>query len=156
MNSLNSQSASGVFFQSTLMLMIIYFSMGRLLIQALYLGYDLYSRWTGEINPCGFSKKKIYIFLWLISTWMKTAAFRSPLNLLHISKTLQRLWTYGCGAVSSGSGRVSRQTVQSCWGSQWRSLISSVQRPNGSLKAAALSQVAAAAAAEQQPLDPVL
>lgn len=26
---------------------------------------------------------------------MKTAAFRSPLNLLHISKTLQRLWTYG-------------------------------------------------------------
>lgn len=36
--------------------------MGRLLIQALYLGYDLNSRWTGEINPCGFrEKKKIFV-----------------------------------------------------------------------------------------------
>lgn len=57
MNTLNSQVCFGCFFQSTLFLMVIYYFTGRLLTQAFYVGYDVYSRWTDEINPCGFRKK---------------------------------------------------------------------------------------------------
>lgn len=126
---------------------------------ALLLENDPFSRWTGEQNPCVFSEKE-NIFLWWISTWIKTddshSTFKAPIYLKDSAGSLGlRL-----GGVGGGTGYFLRE---------WKGLQTScaellrvtvveldlaVQRPNGSLKAAALSEVAAAA--ERQPVGPVL